>query len=206
MRRHVVVVAALLLTFWLAWDVSARVHRGEPVVVADTATEAAYADLQEEYAQLLARADRQAGLIGNLQAELAGLRRQQPVRVVVYDTVVRVDTVAVPIRVGDLGGRVEALIAGRPDSTGARVPRLVAYDVSGCDRWWVDGSGSVCERSPWGHLWLGLGAGGEWGDRIAPSAVAWLLWKPSKDSPWSLKVERELERTRIFVGREVRIF
>lgn len=198
--------AAAALALWLAWDISARVHRVDPGIVRDTATAAAYAALQEEHAELVRRADRQAGVIGNLQAELAGLRRRPPRVMTVYDTLVRVDTVTVFVRLEAGDGELRAIAAGPVDTTGLRQPRRESYDVRDCDRWWLDGSGLICQRSPWGHLWAGIGAGAQRAEAPGLWAGAWLRWRPSTDSPWSITVEGEPDRVRAYVGREVRLF
>lgn len=207
MRRYVIPAVAVLLALWLAWDVSARVHRSEPVIVRDTAGAAAYRTLEQEYEELRARADRQAGVIGNLRAEVEGLRRRSPGTVTVYDTLVAVDTVRVYLRVGAVDGEVTSVGAGPViDTLGRRQPKRETHDVRGCSEWWLDDRGLICRRSPWGHLWARGMAGATRADRIEPWASVEFQWRPSLDSPWSVSVARDPERWLLFVARELRIF
>lgn len=144
------------------------------------------------------------GVIGRLQAALRARSEARPRQVVIYDTVVRPDTVILGLTVDRRG--TAAVVAGARIPDGDTIgyqPSERTLDVGRCDDGIVlQGEHLVCDRARAGHLvaWIGAGVASSpvWGAGVPPPitahVAAGLRWTPAYRSLWSAELRVEGDR------------
>ncbi|HYG70200.1 MAG TPA: hypothetical protein VD838_21165 [Anaeromyxobacteraceae bacterium] len=149
------VVAGALLGALLVW-----LLRPEPkTITIREGSAAAFDSAAARIAELEARA-RDVDLLARARNRLAGVSVLEPAEPrIVYDTIIRVDTVRVVLwaELDPFSGELE-LTRAEPSDSGGHTPIGESFDASRCSgRLTITGAGVVCDEQRLGHAWISIG-------------------------------------------------
>lgn len=180
-------IAAALVGALLVW-----LLRPEPETVIVREGSAAALDAAAARIRELEQRAHDTDLLARARNRAEGIAPLEPETRVVYDTIIRVDTVAVVLwaQLDPFSGELSVTRA-EPSDSGGHTPIAETSDASGCTgEITITGNGVVCDKQRIGHAWVSIGAGAlfELTDdeiRRAFEIPLELTWDPGRARGWT---------------------